>query len=914
MKKSTILLFCLAAIISRAQVQALQWCKQQNGALASATGLAASAATDASGNVFTMGTFAGNIDFDPGPGTFTMATSPTSGGNSCYISKLDAAGNFAWAKQFIDSVNYTLFFPSSLATDASGNVYATGFFANGPVDFNPGPGVYTLTAVGMYDSFVVKLDASGNFVWAKQFQSSSANCLNQITSIAVGSGGGVYVSGGFAGAPGDYVDFDPGAAVYTLTPNGSQNTFIVKLDASGNFVWAEQFANTGTVSMTAPNYNGSTDLALDVNDNIYLGGYFTGSTDFDPSSTTASTLSPISTTAAPLGIMDMYMCKLSSSGSFMWAKQCGGSAGLALLRSITVDPSGNVYSCGNLLGGAVNFDPASTNFMLTSVSASNPDMFIAKWTTSGNFSWAEQISPASTNLIYARDMASDANSNIYILGRFNGTIDFDPGSSTANLTASGGAVLNSMFISKLNSSGGYVWAKQIGGAGLNVQPEAICVNAMNVYTAGEFPIYGTNPHLAIDVDPDAGVFIDSTHTFTDLFIHKLAVCVPVNTTPVANLNACSNSNVLLTAMGTSTINWYSSATSTSILATGSNYTVPPLAPGTYTFFAESFSCAASVSVTRTAVSFTVNPSPTVSAVAGNMQICVGQSVSLTASGANTYSWMQGGTGSVSAVSPTVSTNYTVTGTNTFNCTDTSVVLVIVNPLPTVAVLASNTLVCAGQSVSLTASGAATYSWTQGGTASVSVINPTASAIYTLTGVSAFNCFGTGVVSVSVNPLPALVIATTNTAICVGQSVSLTATGASTYSWSSGDTGTLTVVNPTTTTIYTVTGISANGCQTAKTLTQTVSECTGLNTIEGDVSGILIYPNPFDARFMISSSGAVISFSIYNATGQLIDASNAMLIEGVGMEVDLSREANGIYFLKIMNENRSVRTFKVVKAQ
>ena len=116
---------------------------------------------DANGNVYTTGFFQGTPDFDPGSGIFNLNST---GGLDVFIQKLDASGNFVWAKQLGDTSSDNA---NSITVDASGNVYTIGYFS-GTADFDPGSGTFNLTSVGGLDVFISKLDASGNFVWAKK--------------------------------------------------------------------------------------------------------------------------------------------------------------------------------------------------------------------------------------------------------------------------------------------------------------------------------------------------------------------------------------------------------------------------------------------------------------------------------------------------------------------------------------------------------------------------------------------------------------------------------------------------------------------------------------------------------------------------------------------------------------------------
>ncbi|MCH2046242.1 MAG: SBBP repeat-containing protein, partial [Saprospiraceae bacterium] len=170
---------------------------------------------------YTTGAFAETmasdpIDFDPGAGTTNL--SPV-GSSDIFIQKLDASGNFLWAKSFGGSSSDQ---GNSIAVDAAGNVYTTGSFED-TVDFDPGAGTTNLSAIGGSDIFIQKLDASGNFLWAKSFGGSSSDWGS---SIAVDASENVYTTGSFQ----DTVDFDPGAGTINLISQGSLDIFVHKIN------------------------------------------------------------------------------------------------------------------------------------------------------------------------------------------------------------------------------------------------------------------------------------------------------------------------------------------------------------------------------------------------------------------------------------------------------------------------------------------------------------------------------------------------------------------------------------------------------------------------------------------------------------------------------------------------------------
>src|SRR5690606_15385540 len=137
-----------------------------------------------------------------------------------FISKLDANGNFIWAKNMGGSFGDNR--GNSIAIDDSGNVYTTGHF-QGTADFDPGTSTYNLIGAGGYDIFISKLDANGNFVWAKRMGGSSTD---KAESIIIDDFNNIYTIGKFVGT----ADFDPGTSTYNLICTGTSDIFISKLD------------------------------------------------------------------------------------------------------------------------------------------------------------------------------------------------------------------------------------------------------------------------------------------------------------------------------------------------------------------------------------------------------------------------------------------------------------------------------------------------------------------------------------------------------------------------------------------------------------------------------------------------------------------------------------------------------------
>ena len=437
-------------------------------------------AVDAAGNVYTTGDFYSTADFDPGAGAFNLTSA---GASDIFVSKLDRAGNFVWAKRMggtaIDKDE-----GNAIAVDAAGNVYTTGDFYSA-VDFDPGAGVFNLTSAGQSDIFVSKLDSSGNFVWAKRMGGTSSDFGD---AIAIDDAGNVYTTGSFRGT----VDFDPGAVWFNLTSAGIRNIFVSKLDDSGNFVWAKRMGGT--------DYDKGNAIAVDAAGNVYTTGNFYSTADFDPGA------GAFNLTSA--GASDIFVSKLDRAGNFVWAKRMGGTAiDKDEGNAIAVDAAGNVYTTGDFYS-AVDFDPGAGVFNLTS--AGQSDIFVSKLDSSGNFVWAKRMGGTSSD--FGDAIAIDDAGNVYTTGSFRGTVDFDPGAVWFNLTSAG---IRNIFVSKLDDSGNFVWAKRMGGTDYD-KGNAIAVDAAgNVYTTGNF--YST-----ADFDPGAGAFNLTSAGNWDIFVSKLS--------------------------------------------------------------------------------------------------------------------------------------------------------------------------------------------------------------------------------------------------------------------------------------------------------------------------------------------------------------------------------------------------------
>lgn len=215
---------------------------------------------------------------------------------------------------------------------------------------------------------------------------------------------------------------------------------------------------------------------------------------------------------------------------------------------------------------------------------------------------------------------------------------------------------------------------------------------------------------------------------------------------------------------------------------------------------------------------------TISVTSTPSTVCLGSCATLSASGVPSYTWSTGIFNFPATVCPTVATTYSVAGTNTLGCPMSAIIPVGINQLPGVVATSTDNSICDGASFSFTASGAMSYSWSNGPTTATNITTPTASTTYTVFGTDANGCVNTATIDVSLITLSVTV--TSNTAVCKGKSASLTASGAGpyTFNWAVGTGHPFSniSVTPTITTTYTVNANDINGCLQSNTVEVTVN--------------------------------------------------------------------------------------------
>lgn len=441
-------------------------------------------------------TWGDTIDFSYGNGAEEIIIPENNSGHPVgFILKTDADKNFVWARYFSGDGGCSGY---RITTDDLGNIYVIGKFS-GTIDFDPGASVFELSTpnIHQYHVFILKLDKSGNFLWAKNIEIIGSNIpLNDIDSgsksslgISVDLNRDVYVTGTFEGT----TDFDPGNGVYEISSDYGPGVYALKLNSNGEFLWAKGIGIPTSQHMNSNSGSSGNAIVASSDGSIYLTGSFSVSNNypglnFDPG-----------TGVHELTEKGVFVLKLKNTGEFVWVKPFRSAntySSSINAYGITSDKNNDVVIAGAFTGTA-DFDPGTEVFEITVLGQSHvPDAFIVKLDANGNFRWAKRVggSDSGGNYQYndvAWDIVTDNTGNVYTTGNFVGVCDFDPGEGVFELTPQEG-VMNpkDIFVLALSSEGDFLWAKNVGGEGSksgNQSGRGIAIDPTGgIYVAGTF--------------------------------------------------------------------------------------------------------------------------------------------------------------------------------------------------------------------------------------------------------------------------------------------------------------------------------------------------------------------------------------------------------------------------------------------
>jgi gliding motility-associated-like protein len=733
-----------------------------------------------------------------------------------YLYKLSAGHDFTWnAVQDPTALNFNTWYHIAVSYDAPSttmNLYKNGVLVASSNTIQPFTGSYPISLAAYGGSFSVNGSMDEVRIWNRALcQTEIVNNMNcEILTTANGLLANYHFNQGIA--------------------SGSNATLTTVTDASGN-------NNNGTLANVA--------LTGTVSNWIEPGAVVSGS------ACSSITIPEINLVGNGVTINDGDITPTTTDNTNFGAVCVGGTivktftiqnTGTAPLTVGTISLGGtnaNLFSVGALspaspvsAGGSavfsVTYTPLTAGVSSPTISFTNNDC---------NESPYDVVFTATANALPT--VTASASSSVICAGFTTSLI----GSGANTYTWSGSAANNTAFSPTVTTSYTVNGTNTLTGCtSTNSAVQTITVNALPTVTANATATvvcFGGTVTLS-----GSGA---NTYSWTGGVSNGVSF-TPNSTTTYTlsgtSLAGCTNTNL---AVQTITVNALPVvAVPGGSICSGQSFTLTPTGAFTYTYSngpVVSPSITTSYSVTGTGtngcvtgtaavVTITVDTTPTVSVNSGT--ICFGQSFTIVPSGANSYTLQ----GSNTVVSPTITSTYTIIGSSAAGCisANTETSSVFVNSLPNVVIKATDTVICYGKSVTLSGSGANTYSWTSGVIDNAS-FSPTTTATYSVTGTNANGCENFASVTVTVNSLPSLTISSSNTLACAGETIQLSGSGANTYTWSSSETTSVITVTLAAVSDITLTGTDANGCANTSIFTQSVTPCSGTFAVVPIVSNV-----------------------------------------------------------------------------
>lgn len=556
--RSTLIPALLFLCSSALHAQTFEWAGQLGGATANTVhrgGLAA----DAEGNVYMTGHFTGTADMDPGPGTTTFTATNT----DAYVVKVDANGTLLWAAQF--SGNFETY-GVDVAVAPGGSVTVVGQFV-GTVDFDPGAGVQNVTATGVADLFVLKLNAAGAFQWVRTFHEDSDFPFTYAHAVSVSPAGDIAVTGEFSGTMPL-----PISAGSINSLNNENDYFLLSLDAFGNVLWGRAIGSNQFEGGLGG--NGRSDVACGNDGSIHMIGLLKGSIVFDADA-------PNGTLAPPGGNIDLFVVRYNVDGSLNWVQGFGGAGDdgyneEARMGSVAVAADGHVYFASNV-EGVVELGPGVN----AGAGFSRKD-FVARMTAGGTMLWARSMEAD------VQSIAVDAGGAVYCTGYAGNGSNMDIGFT--NTTVSYSSFFAMPYLSRFTSDGVLTWVGGFDAVAPNDQQTGygVAAGGGKVYASGYF-------RAATDFDPGAGQAVlsplsnEGEDAYLVRFSWPVPACTPATAgtiTAIGGTTVCEDEPITLNVSGDLNGNtawaWTAGSNCTGDgLGGGNSITFVPAASGSY---------------------------------------------------------------------------------------------------------------------------------------------------------------------------------------------------------------------------------------------------------------------------------------------------------------------------------------------
>ncbi len=496
--KKIIFFFASILLISTINAQSWVWAKSAGG---SSDDISNCSATDASGNVYIIGSFKSTSI------SFGSTTLSNSGNADIFIAKFNSSGTVLWATKAggtLDDVG------NSIAVDNNGNVFVTGYFKSSSITL----GSHTLNFSGLNGGstiFIAKFDASGNSVWAKSPTGPTSNGTADANSgnfITTDNNGNVYVTGSFETTT---ITFGS----ITLNHKGWFDMYIVKYNNNGTEIWAN--SASGQCS------DAGKSIAVDNSGNVYVTGYFGGQCGGGTTTFGSVSLSDV-------WWEDAFIVKYDVDGTVLWAKSAGGND-KDYGNGICVDISGNAYIIGQFKSPSIAFGSTTLTNTNTSTSTVNNDIFVAKYNNSGSLLWAKKANGSSND--YGNSIIIYGGNTLLLSGYFtSSSLWFE----TSQVTNSGVA---DIFLAHYDLSGNVLSAQGIGNTSTDVCNSLCHDGNGNFYFTGNF--YSSSISFGNNTINNSGS--------SDLFLAKYYICPSINgsTTISGDASVCVGQTVSYTA-------------------------------------------------------------------------------------------------------------------------------------------------------------------------------------------------------------------------------------------------------------------------------------------------------------------------------------------------------------------------------
>jgi hypothetical protein len=376
---------------------------------------------DNSGDILFSGSFIGEVDFDPSSNNF-LASSEF---GSFFIAKYSPEGSLIFAE--VMPLSSAAFFAiKGIDSDEQGNIYVGGSLqdngAIASIDFDPGIGVSELDNESGSAFFILKYSNSGDLIFSEFIAAASGSSSNRLIDLKLDAQENIWITGEILGA----IDFDP-SANENIIDDPNRSIFLAKYSSSGEFIHVIALNGQGTKFCR--------EIAIDAEDNIYIGGEYRDTIDCDPSMGENIFVSQDN--------FQPFLAKYSNDGDLMFALNFESDTNISSnnsLRTITTDKLGYVYISG-YIKGSCDFDPSDNEFIVTPTN--EYEAYIAKYDEQGNFIWVTNM--AGSNFTFTLDMEVNTLGVVTVSGLFRTAADFDPGEGN---TETIGGFSNTMFIAR----------------------------------------------------------------------------------------------------------------------------------------------------------------------------------------------------------------------------------------------------------------------------------------------------------------------------------------------------------------------------------------------------------------------------------------------------------------------------------